>query len=45
MVYFDGKVKGRAGSGSWLDASEELRGVLLAKLKSLFIEKRNLIYQ
>jgi hypothetical protein len=44
MVYYDGRVKGKAGSGLWLDASEELRTILLAKLKSLFIEKRNLVY-
>jgi hypothetical protein len=45
LVYSDGRVKGRAGSGLWLDASEELKAILISKLRSLYIEKRSLIYQ
>lgn len=45
LVEPDGTVRGKTADGVWLRASQELKDILMAKVKSILIDKRDLIYQ
>jgi hypothetical protein len=45
LIEPDGTVRGKTTDGIWLRASEEFKDILMAKVKSVFVEKQNLVYQ
>lgn len=44
LIQPDGKVKGKASSGYWLELSGEFGAFILARVQSLLIDRSDLVY-
>ena len=44
LIQPDGRVKGKAATGIWLELSRDVSSFIMAKIQSILIEKSNLVY-